>query len=316
MEPAAPPVGVWQPLSRNLRAGLRTALLLPTKRADVVASWGQFGVLMALAIVSTASWSLVATGFPARFNYWAVPYAVFFLPLVILASLGIAGMARRTEEVLWILVPVLAAELWIEGVLTLLELALASMPLRSVVQWAPWVAFYAGPVWLATCIDVTAARQLNLAWSRRAMVAPVAFVVVAWPLLSADFASSLWIKADTRQAVDERLRDAAVREDVLYLQPKLLEQAVAALAPPEAGRPSLYLVGVAGYSGQDVFRREVDAVDDLFTARFGTRGRSLKLVNNGATVRDTPIASRTWSSSIITSSSTLSRHSPKLYGSA
>jgi hypothetical protein len=42
-----------------------------------------------------------------------------------------------------------------------------------------------------------------------------------------------------------------------------------------------------------VFKREVEAVDDLFATRFGTRGRSLKLVNNAATVRDTPIASRT-----------------------
>ena len=166
--------------------------------------------------------------------------------------------------------------------------------MRLVVQWAPWVLFYLGPVWLAACIVVAAARRLDLGRRGRIAAVPVALALVAWPLASADFGSSLWTKADTTQeAVDERLRDAAVREDVLYLQPKLLQQAVAALEPPQAGRPNLYLVSVAGYSGQNVFKREVEAVDDLFATRFGTRGRSLKLVNNADTVRDTPIASRT-----------------------
>ena len=134
----------------------------------------------------------------------------------------------------------------------------------------------------------------RLYWVRGIATAPVAFVVVAWPLLAADFASPSGPRPDTgHEAVDERLRDAAVREDVLYLQPKLLERAVAAIAPPEAGRPNLYLVSVAGYSGQDVFRREVDAVDELFAARFGTRGRSLQARQQPGTVRDMPIATRT-----------------------
>jgi hypothetical protein len=87
--------------------------------------------------------------------------------------------------------------------------------------------------------------------------------------------------------------DVVASEDVLYLQPKLLEHDVSALLPRQEGRPNLYLVGVAGDGGQNVFRREVDAVDALFAERFGTRGRSVKLINNPATVRDTPIASRT-----------------------
>ena len=48
-----------QALACNVRAGLRVALLLSTKRRDVVASWGQFGMLFALTIVSTVLWSLV-----------------------------------------------------------------------------------------------------------------------------------------------------------------------------------------------------------------------------------------------------------------
>src|SRR6478672_1842541 len=93
-----------QALARNVRAGLRVALLLSTKRRDIAASWGQFGMLFALTIVSTVLWSLVATGWPARFNHWALPYAVFFLPLVVLASVSIAGIAGRTDGALGLLV--------------------------------------------------------------------------------------------------------------------------------------------------------------------------------------------------------------------
>jgi len=285
---------VRQALARNVRAGLRVALLLSTERRDIVASWSQFGILFALTIVSTIAWSLVATGWPARFNYWGLPYAVFFLPLVILASLAVAGIARRTDDVLGLLVAVLAADLWLEAFLTLAYVALGSAPVRWLAHWTPWVVLYLGPSWLAACIVVAAARRLHPEWPRRIAAVPVVLVIVVWPLVSADFASSLWTKTPSaRDQADERLRDAAVREDVLYLQPKLLSQAVAALEPPQPGRPNLYLVGVAGYSGQGVFRSEVEAVDELFAARFGTRGRSLRLVNNAATVRDTPIASRT-----------------------
>jgi len=292
--PALREANASQALACNVRAGLRVALLLSTKRRDVVASWGQFGMLFALTIVSTVLWSLVATGWPARFNHWALPYAVFFLPLIVLASVSVAGIAGRTDGALGLLVAVLAADLWIEAFLTLSHLVSASTGVRSIAQWAPWVLFHLGPAWLAACIVVAAARRFDLPWPRRIAAVPVALAIVAWPLSSADFTSSLWTRADTtHEAVDERLRDAAVREDVLYLQPKLLEQAVAALEPPQPGRPSLYLVGVAGYSGQGVFRREVEAVDELFATRFATRGRSLKLVNNAATLRDTPIASRT-----------------------
>ena len=87
--------------------------------------------------------------------------------------------------------------------------------------------------------------------------------------------------------------DAAAGEDVLYQQPRLLESELAGLQPRRPGRPNLYLVGVAGYAEQDVFLREVNSVDALFAERFGTRGRSVRLVNNRSTIASTPLATRT-----------------------
>jgi hypothetical protein len=118
---------------------------------------------------------------------------------------------------------------------------------------------------------------------------------VAAPLLTSDFTGALWtrVSPETGDAAPSEAHAAVATEDLLYLQPKLLENEVATLLPRREGRTNLYLVGVAGYGAQNVFRREVDAVDALFAERFGTRGRSVKLVNNPATVRDTPIATRT-----------------------
>jgi hypothetical protein len=77
------------------------------------------------------------------------------------------------------------------------------------------------------------------------------------------------------------------------LQPHLLEQQLGALEPGRRGIIDLYFVGVAGYAGQDVFMKEVRSVTKLFDERFDTKGRSLMLINNPATVREVPIASPT-----------------------
>jgi Peptidase C13 family len=276
-----------QDLIRNLKAGLRVALFM---RHDVVASWAQFGLLFVLSVASTILWNLLATGWPAHFNSWSLPSVVYFLPLVMLATLVIAGMGRRMDEVLPLLVAILAADLWLDAFVGLAHLVAGHAPRRAM-QWAQWALFYLGPLWLAACIVVAAARRLQLTWPKRLAAVPIALVLVAVPLLSADFTSAVWTKADRGEGAGESY-GAVASEDVLYLQPSLLERDIAALLPRKEGGPNLYLVGVAGYGQQNVFRREVEAVDALFADRFGTRGRSIKLINNAATVRDTPIATR------------------------
>jgi hypothetical protein len=80
-------------------------------------------------------------------------------------------------------------------------------------------------------------------------------------------------------------------EETYYAQPAMLGAAVAALAPARPGVPELYFLGFAGTSTEDVFLKEAHFAQSLFDARFGTRGRSLILVNNPATVKALPVAS-------------------------
>src|SRR5262245_65342965 len=73
-------------------------------------------------------------------------------------------------------------------------------------------------------------------------------------------------------------------------QPELLKRALGQLRAP-SGQPQLYFVGFAGYGRQSVFKREVLAVRQIFDARYGTRGRSIALVNHLTTLRELPLAS-------------------------
>jgi hypothetical protein len=87
--------------------------------------------------------------------------------------------------------------------------------------------------------------------------------------------------------------DAPTAEQVLYDQPRLMDQAIAALKPQTPGRVDLYLVAFAGDGSQNVFRNEAEYAAHLFAQRFDARGHTLVLENNPATAATTPLA--TWS---------------------
>ena len=76
----------------------------------------------------------------------------------------------------------------------------------------------------------------------------------------------------------------------LARQAPLLDQTLSALQRAD-GAPHLYFVGFAGFGPEAVFKREVLAVRDLFDERFGSKGRSVTLINHASTTEDVPVAS-------------------------
>lgn len=89
-------------------------------------------------------------------------------------------------------------------------------------------------------------------------------------------------------------RKAALNiEAALYRQRPLLDAALAALAPSRPGRISLYLLAIGGDGSQEVFRREVEFVRGQFDRDFGTRGRSVALINSRNTMDSAPMATVT-----------------------
>jgi hypothetical protein len=82
-------------------------------------------------------------------------------------------------------------------------------------------------------------------------------------------------------------------ETALYRQRPLLDAALAGIEQSQRGRINLYLQAVAGDGSEEVFRREVEFVRAQFDRDFGTRGRSLVLVNSRSTAGSAPMATVT-----------------------
>lgn len=85
-------------------------------------------------------------------------------------------------------------------------------------------------------------------------------------------------------------RDRPAVAATLDLQPRLVDRALAQVQAGSDTGPQLYFVGFAGFGAQAVFKREVIAVQQLFDARFATKGRSVALINHPSTVADAPLA--------------------------
>ncbi len=82
-------------------------------------------------------------------------------------------------------------------------------------------------------------------------------------------------------------------EKIYYSQSVLLNKSLASLKPSIPNTPDLYMISFASYGYQNVFMKEAQFSNKLFDKQFGTKGRSLKLINNPKLVDTTPLASVT-----------------------
>jgi len=82
-------------------------------------------------------------------------------------------------------------------------------------------------------------------------------------------------------------------ESLLFLQRGLLDSALSSVKASQPGRIDTYILGFAGDGNQDVFMKEVKFANTQLQRRYGTKKRSLLLINNSASVSDTPLASAT-----------------------
>ena len=97
----------------------------------------------------------------------------------------------------------------------------------------------------------------------------------------------------TNETADDWPSGAPSPEQVLYAQPRLLQQALAGLTPRVPHTPNLYVVTFAGDGAEDVFHNEADYSAQLFARRFGATTHTLVLENHPDTLSTHPLAS--WS---------------------
>jgi hypothetical protein len=106
--------------------------------------------------------------------------------------------------------------------------------------------------------------------------------------------SGVWDMGSLPSAgIGRNAKPTADIEAALYGQRKLLDDALAAVAPNDPGKVDMYVLTVAGDGSQEVFRREVEFVRKQFADRFGTGDRSISLVNSRTTMATLPMATVT-----------------------
>lgn len=98
------------------------------------------------------------------------------------------------------------------------------------------------------------------------------------------------VTGDNAQADDDWPDPGPTPEQVMYAQPRMVQDALSRLTPRVPGKPNLYLVTFAGDGGEDVFRNEAEYAAQLFTRRFGATTHALVLENNPATLTTYPLA--------------------------
>jgi hypothetical protein len=80
------------------------------------------------------------------------------------------------------------------------------------------------------------------------------------------------------------------RTRIELAQPSLMDRATAQLAPQVRGETDVYAIGVAGWSEQDVFIKEMDGALAALERVLPVRGRTVRLINHADTVWREPVA--------------------------
>ena len=266
-------------LARNLAAGVRLALFLRLRRFDYHAAPGHFAALFAFNVAVWLSAAAARAGFSGEFDPDAVLLNLAVVPLVLGAAFAVAALYGRREIAPVLAVALISADALFEGV----GLALVMLPIE------PAIVGLLGAVRLVW-IWVVALRAVAVcAGMRRPQIYQGALVATA--LIAALFAfpaAEPWVGPEEPEAPP-----TLAEEEFFHLQGELIERSLASIAAGRPGVPELYFVGFAPDGSQDVFLGEMRYTKEMFDERFGTRGRSVALVNGETALDEFPIASAT-----------------------
>ncbi|PTQ88216.1 C13 family peptidase [Agitococcus lubricus] len=249
----------------------------------------QFLTLLLGSLLTSLSFDLISEGLNGELQ--PVGFAAYLIPPFLLLVVGIF-MAQRYGVWRFILSPVI---LWLAA-----DIIVGS--LQTTIQWIGqkgwlpagsdlWVP-YIYPVlfaWPTAALMFLFGRQLAWQWWLRLINITLAVsVLFAWFTTFSD--QRLWYSVET---VVPEAPPHITEEAAFYVQPLLLNRALAQLQEGNVGRTDWYFLGVGGAAYQRVFRREVESIQGLFDTRFTTTGHSLVLINDDDTTLSQPIATRT-----------------------
>ncbi|HNP02008.1 MAG TPA: hypothetical protein PKN43_04410, partial [Agitococcus sp.] len=220
----------------------------------------QFLSFLLGSLLTSFSFDLISQGLDGELQ--PVGFAAYIIPPFLLL---IVGMFMSQRYGLWrlTLAPVI---LWLAA-----DIVVGS--LQTTIQWAgqkewlpnnadKWIP-YVYPVlfaWPTAALMFVFGRQLGWVWWLRIINVSLAVgILFGWFTLFAD--QRLWYAVET---VEADPIPNITQESAFYVQPLLLNRALAQLEEGEDGKVDWYFLGVGGAAYQSVFRREVESVQSLF----------------------------------------------------
>ena len=243
-----------------------------------------FDQLAALLAVSLAIWALL------DFLH-AEPHAplaldgLFGWACYLLLGLAACALIARAQshagDTRALLVPALAVSPFL---LTLFWLAL---DLPVVARWPVTATIVALLYLMCLAVRVLGAAFGKVRWGA-ALAAIVLILASPWVLgLLPD--TRLWVAEEAEQTQDAH--DADDAEALFYEQPARIAAAVARVKPSQPGKPGVFFVGFAGDGAPGVFRREAQFAAEVFGTRYGSRDRTVLLINDVEDRDSYPLAS-------------------------
>lgn len=273
-------------LARNLRSGLRLALLRRVRRHDFRIGVADLVVLVVAMSAFDIGVDFLRYGEGASFSWHGVGGEMYAFGVVTLVA-GFIGVVLRRRS-LALAVPVVL---------------FASYPALQLAHLLPYLA---QPGTLAAAALGIVEEYLLLAWSavvfmrsvavglggegrRHALRSIAGGLLLFAPLwFGATFSPHLpWWRVEAAAGAGEPNPAA---EPVLEAQKALLDDALGNLEDGRAGVADLYAVVVAA-SPSDALRADALAAIEVLDERWATNGRSMALVNHPASLLELPIAS-------------------------
>ena len=276
-------------LLQNLRQGLPLALFRPVRLRSFRIAPEQAVLLIALDVALDLLVDYLRSGLGATFNVYGISYTALTVVLVFIAWYLLALVHKRQPAVLVMLVMASA----VAPVFYAVDLALVWTGFEGYTNYGRGgvIAHYVILGWYLAVVF----RILRLVFVRtrlRASLATAGYTLIAVVPLYLVPQQSFWLAAPVAQAASSSVRRVNA-ERVFDAQHGLIEQEKSLLKRQRPGRTDVYFVGFGSYSTEDVFMKEVRTIRSLFDTRFDSAGRSVALINNPATIDDTPIASGT-----------------------
>jgi hypothetical protein len=298
-------------LLRALYSGFLVDVFLRPLRRPCLQGPGLFFALLAVATLANIGFNWLITPIPNNFDASGALAMAMEALLILLSAYAMAMLVRR-RELVWDLSALLMAA-------AIMYQILLQTPAQEWIE--PWLerhqpALIQPLFWLLHAwwfvIVLRLAARLHAPTTWRWIVAGVlvfCITFVPWSFLpkpafwnqdsidaggitaDAQFSDAAPGNADADIGLDAQPDFDA--EAVMYDQPRLMQDAIAKLVPHTPGKANLYLIGFAGDSEENVFRNEVEFVEQQFIRRFDAAGHTLLLENNVATLPNRPIASLT-----------------------